>query len=100
MKGNDNIVIRATGDTYVIINYTKYNRLKASGYDVNDAWRCSHTHVNSNDVANVIRKNVLLNRPPRTKSYRLLESHYRLSDDPDYLLEIEERMLSHRLSRK
>ena len=59
-----------------------------------------HTHCRSRRVALIIRSNVKNKRMPKTKDFRLLESHLRVTKNKRYRKMIEQRIDELKLERE
>lgn len=59
-------------------------------YDPTDFTR--HTHVQREEIAAVVKRNVEQNIIPKTQSIWLLESHIRVSIDPKYIGAIQAKI--------
>lgn len=80
-------------DGYILMNLQKYRRLKQQFCTSRDpkeqAWKHSHTHLRSRNMALIIRDNLIRNRLPKTKNSYLLQSYIRLSDNIKYQQQIQ-----------
>lgn len=87
LNANDFKIIKVD-DGFILVNMRKYHGLQASKLTTYvkslDAWKRSHTHLKSHQMALIIRDNLIKHKLPKTQNEYLLNSYIRVSDDPNY----------------
>lgn len=79
----DKIIVTSFKDEWMVINVTKYKRLKGL-IGKSEAKKRSHTHVCREDIAYIIKRNISNQTLPKTNNRRLLISHIRICSDGIY----------------
>lgn len=89
----DDFKLIQVDDGFILVNTHKYYGLVQKHAKTpdkcKDIWKRCHTHLKSQNIAMIIRDNVISKKLPRTHNVYLLYSHIRVSEDITYQAEIE-----------
>lgn len=76
-------------ENYIILRVKSKERIGYILYNTKKPWSQGHTHLKSYSMCEIIIKNVINGKKPKSKNIYLLDSHIRVSDDPKYIKMIE-----------
>lgn len=75
---------------FIILKVQNGKKTSFIVYNTKKEWSKGHTHLHTRTIAEILIKNVINKRKPKTNNLYVLRSHIRVSDDEKYIKFIEE----------
>lgn len=75
---------------FIILKVKSNKKIGFIVYNTKKEWENGHSHLNSRTIAEIVIKNVIYKRKPKTNNLYVLKSHARVSDDKRYIKFIED----------
>ena len=76
-------------DEFIILRVTSNGKVGYIVYNTKKSWSKGHTHLKSYSMCEILIKNVINKKKPKSKNFYLLDSHIRISNDLKYVAMLE-----------
>lgn len=74
---------------FIILKVKSNKKIGFIVYNTKKEWENGHSHLNSRAISEIVIKNVIYKRKPKTNNLYVLKSHARVSNDEKYIKFIE-----------